>query len=624
MRSKRYEETVKNYFIIFLFSVFLLSCQSAQKYRENADKTAERIIAQKQLEGLGKTEPFTIELPSETFRKKLFLSQNLPYSATASLGTKDLSPIKHWPKDNYLDIVNDSSDAVLLINSQVKFSLIDALQLAAESSRDYQSHKEDVFRTALGLDLERDDYRTTFSGLLEGLLSSDHGSRPAETGVRGSAIGGISQKFKSGVSLSSQIAVDLAKLLNPDKYESFGISMDNSISIPLMRGSGKHIAAESLTQAERDVIYTIWDFERYKRTFCVNMVNAYLSVLEELQQVTNAEENYRGLIASARRARRLADAGRLPEFQFDQAIQDELRARTRWIQAQQSYASRLDSFKITLGLPTDAEIELDPDELINLRASVAEIMSVSSDAERYKNVPPADAEIILKEPGKENAGPMEIEEKTAIDLALKNRLDLRVAEGEVYDAQRGVVIAADALRAEFTLLGTSEAGARRSVSSADSDNANLHFNEGYYSALLSIDLPIERTRERNDYRESWMSLESAVRNYQSTEDQVKLEVRNNLRDLLEYRENLQIQSQAVTLAERRVKNMNLLLEAGRAEIRDLLDAQEALLSAQNSLTSAVVNYRIAELAMQRDLGVLEVNEKGLWKEFSPSEVINEQ
>ena len=32
----------------------------------------------------------------------------------------------------------------------------------------------------------------------------------------------------------------------------------------------------------------------------------------------NAEENYRGLIASTRRARRLADSGRLPEIQVDQ------------------------------------------------------------------------------------------------------------------------------------------------------------------------------------------------------------------------------------------------------------------------------------------------------------------
>jgi hypothetical protein len=38
------------------------------------------------------------------------------------------------------------------------------------------------------------------------------------------------------------------------------------------------------------------------------------------------------------------------------------------------------------------------------------------------------------------------------------------------------------------------------------------------------------------------------------------------------------------------------------------------------LTSAVVSYRIADLELQRDPGLLEVNEKGLWLEFSREEI----
>jgi outer membrane protein TolC len=64
----------------------------------------------------------------------------------------------------------------------------------------------------------------------------------------------------------------------------------------------------------------------------------------------------------------------------------------------------------------------------------------------------------------------------------------------------------------------------------------------------------------------------------------------------------------------------MFLEAGRRQIRDLLDAQDSLLSARNQLTAAVVNYRIAELEIQRDLGILKVNERGLWEEFSPEDI----
>jgi outer membrane protein TolC len=132
-------------------------------------------------------------------------------------------------------------------------------------------------------------------------------------------------------------------------------------------------------------------------------------------------------------------------------------------------------------------------------------------------------------------------------------------------------------------------------------------------------LPIERTFESDAYRNGYITLERAVRDVQSLEDEIKISIRDNLRNLLESREGLLIQARSVKLAQKRVNSTNLFLEAGRAEIRDLLEAQDSLLSAQNSLTAAIINYRVAELELQRDMGVLEVNEKGLWQEYTPGD-----
>ena len=57
------------------------------------------------------------------------------------------------------------------------------------------------------------------------------------------------------------------------------------------------------------------------------------------------------------------------------------------------------------------------------------------------------------------------------------------------------------------------------------------------------------------------------------------------------------------------------LQAGRAAIRDVLEAEEALISARDALTSALVAYRVADLNLQRDMAVLRVSEDGLWQEF---------
>ena len=55
-------------------------------------------------------------------------------------------------------------------------------------------------------------------------------------------------------------------------------------------------------------------------------------------------------------------------------------------------------------------------------------------------------------------------------------------------------------------------------------------------------------------------------------------------------------------------------------IRDLLDAQDALLAAQNGLTAAIIQYRTAELQLQRDLDLLTITKEGLMQEFSPKEI----
>jgi outer membrane protein TolC len=366
------------------------------------------------------------------------------------------------------------------------------------------------------------------------------------------------------------------------------------------------------------VVYAIYNFERFKRTFAVQIASDYLSVLQQLDRVQNSADNYQRVVSSTRRARRLADAGRLPEIQVDQSVQDELRARNSWISAIQAAEQRLDQFKISLGLPTDANIALDSGEFDRLLSSerYAQYLNPTESHER-SSVPPADAPVELVEPSIDDAGPMELPESDAILIALMNRLDLRVAVGQIVDAQRGVAIAADNLRADVTLLGSASLGESRSLGSAGSDDAQIRTDRGFYSLLLGIDLPLERTAERNSYRNTLIAYEQTVRRLQEIEDSVKLDVRNVLRSLLEARESIRIQAEAVRVAQRRVGSTDLFLQAGRAEIRDLLEAQNSLNAAQDALTNAVVNYRIGELQLQRDLGVLEVSNNGLWMEFDP-------
>jgi len=601
-----------------------MGCQSPSQHRLEADNVVEGIIQEKTRQVLGQAQELNIERPSDILRRRLLLEQNLVYATEASLGSDHLPLIKHWPEANYPEAKSSLDPALILEKgTALKISLLEALEIGARNSFDYQTQKEEVFREALALDLERNEFRNIFVGQVESLISTDSTGDKTRSGTLNSGGFDVSRKFKSGVELSSSLAIDLANLLTGGGASSLGIAGDATISIPLLRGSGKHIVAEPLTQAERNVIYSIYEFERFKKTFSVDIAAEYLAVLKRLDEVKNSEENYRSLIASSRRSRRLADAGKMREIEVDQAYQNELRSRERWIRANESYKKSLDSFKSLLGLPPDAVIDLDRIELEKLVAPTTQIkeeIAREGELQASQKTPPADAPIELVEPSRDNAGPLEIEESLAIRLALDNRMDFRVAQGKVYDAQRKVIVDADALGAELTFFGSAELGQRRTITTADLDNAEFRADKAKYSALLTIDLPFERTKERNIYRNSFITLERAVRDVQILEDKIKLSVINELRDLLQARESFYIQARAVYVAEKRIKSVGMFLESGRAQIRDLLEAQESLLSAQNGLTGAIVDYRVAELQLQRDLGLLKVDEKGLWQEFKPEEI----
>ncbi|MCK4850590.1 MAG: hypothetical protein KAT11_04520, partial [Phycisphaerae bacterium] len=52
-------------------------CNKPADYRREADQAAAKIIEQKQVEALGRSEAFSIERPAETLRRQILLASGL-------------------------------------------------------------------------------------------------------------------------------------------------------------------------------------------------------------------------------------------------------------------------------------------------------------------------------------------------------------------------------------------------------------------------------------------------------------------------------------------------------------------------------------------------------------------
>ncbi len=140
----------------------------------------------------------------------------------------------------------------------------------------------------------------------------------------------------------------------------------------------------------------------------------------------------------------------------------------------------------------------------------------------------------------------------------------------------------------------------------------LRFHEGTYQYGFNADLPLDRKLQRNAYRTALINLERQKRQYDSDIDNIKLQVRDAYRRLVQTIEQFRIQENSLNLATQRVESNKLLLDAGRVEVRILLESQDALLSAQNDLTSAFINHLNAKLSFYRDVGILQVRPDGMW------------
>lgn len=588
--------------LFVLISIFT-GCKTTSDWKNDADKVANKNLEAAQKLVTGDVEKIDIETPSVTLRRKLIEAQGLVIGDDFSMG-----------KPNNIDVEYDKA----AYTNDIYLTFEDVLKIAAANSRDFQAQKESLFKVALALDLEDDAFRTTFSGLMSSAFSSSRGDDERRSGLDNGLDLKAKQKFKNGTELTGSIAVDLAKMLSPDKDSAWGLVTDVSVTIPLLRGSGRFVVEEPLIQAQRNLVYAVRAFEQYKRTFMVRIASSYYNVLLAKRQLLNQEENYKRAIASTRRSRRMADAGRLQEYEFDQSYQNELGARNSWVSSNSNYESKLEQFRILIGLPPDSRIFPKEEELLKLKA-YAESFAAKNDIKYEADEAMNWDEIELKKPDGSNKGPRETSEKRAIDLALAYRTDLQTARDELDDAERKIRIAADRLRAEITIGGSASAGEARSYGGASAGNGDYDLSRASYRALLNIDLPFNRTSERNSYRNALIAYEAAIRNYQEKEDSLKQTISNQVRNISENREVLTIQFMAVSLAERRVQSMDILLQAGRADMTDVLSAQNSLLSAQNSLYSAIIGYRINELSLQSELGILDVTAAGEWTEFSPDD-----
>jgi outer membrane protein TolC len=246
-----------------------------------------------------------------------------------------------------------------------------------------------------------------------------------------------------------------------------------------------------------------------------------------------------------------------------------LQSQNSLIEGEESFRTALERFRIFLGLPENVHIEVEE--------AAPSFVEVDYDVD------------------------------SAVEVAMKNRLDVLNRTEQLQDVERSLRIARNGLLPDLNL----DLSYGNAVDTAPAfDRSDI--DNGSWSVGLTLGLPVDRLSERNAYRSAQIAYGRAKRDYERFLQELAVEIRSTFRGLVRGKQSLEIQRQLIEDQERNAKIAQIRLERGEVSNREVIDAQESLLEARNGLIQDQVDYEIARLTLLRDLGILFIDEHGMW------------
>ncbi len=586
-----------------------------------------------------------------------------------------------------------------------KISMQQAWVLALMNARFYQFNLEAVYLAALPVTLQRFAFEPQFYGSLgqvtgvpqngngaggsfpptPGVVASSglgytyatrYGPNGQISGLNIGTVAGFGKLFNSGGQLLMGFANEVAfNFLNKNPAQPTVISaLPISFVQPLLRGGGRAVVLEPLTQQERNLLYAVRAFALFRQQFFVTTMTGgtiqnfgqgfllqgfsaagnsdpttgFIPVVFNVVEVEVDRRNLLFLESLATLYQELiqGEASGLSRLQVDQVLASLISARQALFQDRVTYRTSMDSFRMQLSLPPDTPIVVDMslaqpfydvfnavdnwqrrgdrqlEELPGIIAKIPELEDIDVEGrsvlEPYRNY-----RSTLTRFDPENEEGLEDLLQAAVRIALEYRMDLMNDRAQLYDFWRQIRVTANALEGILNLSLSNNV-----YTPVTSTNPFGFLSQAkQFSLTLNAELPLVRVNERNNFRTALISYQRGRRSLQTAEDNLKIQLRNDLRQVHLTYINYEIAKRnfelSVRLKDQAFEQIiappaggtQALAQAANAatQTTNLLNFQARLVGAMLSLTNGWQAYETARLIVYRDIGILPYDE---WEAFS--------
>lgn len=454
------------------------------------------------------------------------------------------------------------------------FALRDAAAAGSEHARALQSAREDLYLAALDLTLERHLWTPQFVATLGADYTNEGQAAAFAQTLNATSDVGFSQRLPYGGTVTARVVSNLVSDLQERITTAENGSVILEAALPLLRGAGRS-AYETRYQAERNLIYAVRTYEQFRRSFIVDVATRYFDLQRNKAAINNTYVSYVSRLKDWQRAEFINRLGQSRSvFEAPRAKSILREAESQLVSSKERYESALDQFKIFVGLPVTMLLDV-----------------VDQDQDEQSRM----LDLLLPD----------VTLATAVDVALRLRLDLLNEADAVDDARRAVLVARNQILPDLEVTGSMDMG-------TPPDRYNtVAYNTEQIQWQTGVELRLDdRYAERNAYRASLLALRRAERNFDEAQDRVRADVRSALRQVAQQAEVRDIQALNVDENQFRLEAARAQFELGTTTNQDVVDAENDLLAARNSLADAVAAYRNAILQFRLDTGTLRISDDG--------------
>jgi hypothetical protein len=577
-----------------------------------------------------------------------------------------------------------------------KITLQQAFMLSLINSRYYQTNLENLYIAALNVTLQRFAFEPQFYAGMTPLTSPLGAGFP---GLNPANAFTYNTRFSPGGQVSALTLGEVAgvgKLLNSGGQILAGFAnqvvfnfvgknpiqptVQSSLPLtflqPFLRGGGRAVVMENLTLAERALLYQARAFAKFRQEFIVTILTGgsvqnfgqnftlsgfttagnidpvvgFLPVIVDVLQIDIDRKNVAYFERLVQLYEQLiqGEASGLSQLQVDQAKSNLVSARGRLVTDTLAYRRDVDQYRFQLGLPPDVPIVPDLGLVQPFRDVFQKIDDWQKNkARKLEDLPgivgaiPELEDVVLD--GRSVLGIYKgsesyTEEETLEDIlqagvriALEFRLDLMNARAQLYDAWRQLRVTANALKGYLNVALTNQF-----LTPPTTTNPFGFYSQAkQFRLVLNAELPLIRVAERNTFRRSIISYQQQRRLLQNTEDNIKAQLRQDIRTMqvayIQYeiaKRNLILQirlkdqafEQIVAPPQAGAGTQGLAQSANAAtQTTNLIGFQNGLIGGEITLINTWAAYELARLVLYRDIGTLPYDEWEAFSEVFPAE-----